>query len=230
MRAIYLPESTLENSEILITGEKLHHLLNVVRAKADQDILLLNGRGLKARGKIERIEKNHVIVAVSRLEVAEQPERQVHVAFGIPKKDSLEVCLRACVELGVGEIFLTQTERSQRYALREERINRILTASLEQSNNPFMPQVKICPLQDLPFQNYENIFLASLKTDGSSIQKDSENSALLLIGPEGGFSDEEETMLLRQMRATQLRFPTPILRTQTAIPAFISYLAAKLYG
>ncbi|MEX0799260.1 MAG: RsmE family RNA methyltransferase [Bacteriovoracaceae bacterium] len=227
MRALYLPEDFVEEGETLIKGEKLHHLLNVARVKKDQEIVLLNGKGSKAFGQVAQIDKNKLKILVSGSTTEKRPKHLAHLGFGAPKKDALENCLRSCVELGIEKIYLLECERSQKYPLKEERLERIIIAGMEQSNNPFRPDITVCALKDAPLERYANIFLASLKK-GGGVDSETKGDSLLLIGPEGGFSQDEEESVLRLKGAAPLNFSTPILRTQTAVPALSAYLAAKL--
>ncbi|MCO4755813.1 MAG: RsmE family RNA methyltransferase, partial [Bacteriovoracaceae bacterium] len=109
MRAIYLESEKLDQSTVMLEGEKLHHLLNVVRIKKGQDILLLNGLGSKAFGKIESISKKNVQIVIEKLEQSKHPGN-ISVAFALPKKDALETALRSCVESGARNIYILNSE------------------------------------------------------------------------------------------------------------------------
>lgn len=223
MRAIFLEGESFTLGGFLIKGEKTHHLLNVVRLKLGQNLLLLNGSGIKAYGTVEKITKKLIEVNITKIEKVEVREA-LSIAFALPKKDALEISLRSCVEVGAKEIIILSTKRSQTYPVKQDRIDKIMAAAMEQSNNPFLPMVKFMSLDELDLCCYKQAVLATLKSRETSLRK-SVDKTLLIIGPEGGLSDEEEEKLLEK-GACPLKVDIPILRTQTAIP----FLSGHLLG
>lgn len=222
MRAVYLPDSFFKaNEQFAITGEKTHHLLNVVRIKKDSSLLLLNGKGASAKSKVLSISKKEIVVDVDAVE-EQAEESTLSIAFAQPKKDALELCLKNCVEVGAKEIYILGSERSQVYPLKEERVLKILANAIEQSNNPFMPELKIIDFKDLDLSNFETVALASLAQEGTQIIK--EHNKLLVIGPEGGFTEDEEELLLKNRNVLCVNFKGPILRAPTAISFFAGRL------
>ncbi|MBC77337.1 MAG: hypothetical protein CME64_15135 [Halobacteriovoraceae bacterium] len=222
MRAIFLKGETFQLGAKQLTGEKTHHLLNVVRIKVGQHILLLNGNGTRALSSVESISKKAVGLNITSVEEVEN-KKGLSIAFALPKKDAFESALRACVEVGANEIIVLSTERSQTYPIKEDRVQKILTAAIEQSNNPYEPRFEKLEIGDLDSSKYGQVVLATLaKGEGTSL-KDSIEGTLLVIGPEGGLTDAEELNLLNR-GAHALRVNVPILRTQTAIPFLSGYL------
>lgn len=224
MRAALLEgEKFTAGSELKITGEKLHHFANVIRFKKGEALLLLDGNGSKAEGQITEIGKREMLVNVEKVS-CESKRSGLSVAFALPKKDALEFCLRACAEIGAEKIYILESERAQRYPLKDERVAKILASGVEQSNNPFLPIVERSRLDSLPYDDFALVALASLAEKGAS---NIEGSCLLVIGPEGGFTAGEESLVLAKDNAFALNFEGPILRTQTAIPFFGGMLASK---
>lgn len=223
MRAIFLEGESFTEGEFLIKGEKTHHLLNVVRLKPGQNLLLLNGSGIKAYATVEKITKKVVEANITKIEKVEV-RGALSIAFALPKKDALEISLRSSVEIGAKEIIILSTQRSQTYPVKKDRIDKIITAAMEQSNNPFLPQFKFMSLDELDLGSYKQTVLATLKKRETVLSK-SVDETLLIIGPEGGLSDVEEDELLAK-GACPLRVDIPILRTQTAIP----FLSGHLLG
>lgn len=225
MRAALLEEAVFKSGEtVVVDGAKLHHLLNVARVKINQEILLLDGKGAVASAVVKKIEKRKMELEVETTQQSDL-ESNFDIAFGMPKKEAFEFCLRACVETGASRIFVVKSERSQSYPLKEDRVKNILVAGVEQSNNPFLPDLAVLGMDELPYDKYDYIALASLQE-----KRDIEvlpGKGLLLIGPEGGFTDQEERLILSKKTAFPLHFPGPILRTQTAIPFFSGALASR---
>ncbi len=148
----------------ILRGDCLHHLLNVARVKKGQGLKLLDGKGKSAFGVIESISKKSVEVKIERVETFERSANSISVAFARPKKDALEFCLRASVETGAEKIYVLHSERSQTYPSKPERYQKILETALEQSNNPFMPELVSCSLSELNIDDYDYCALASLQS------------------------------------------------------------------
>jgi len=223
--------SKLENCKVndeVIIDEDTHHLLNVVRVQVNDELLLLDGNGLKVHSKIVSLSKKQV---VARLDSIERSGRNnLSVAIGCPKRESFEDCLKRCTELGVSHIIPLITKYSQLKNLNIERCQKILTSSLEQSNNSYMP--KLLPLTDiskLELGPYENKICLSMFSGTNKKISYSEKNDLLLIGPEGGFDTDEEEEL-RSQEFQFLNFPTPILKTSTAVCVAIAHrLSCSVY-
>lgn len=230
MRAVFLEDADfVAGSALRIEGEKLHHLLNVVRIKEGQRLKLLNGKGLVALAVAAKAAKKELFVDIEEVSI-EKRRLSLDVAFALPKKDALEFCLRACVEIGCENVYILESERSQRYPLKEERIQKILVGGLEQSNNPFLPNVQTATLSSMPWNQYGFAALASIESgrDGKDrANQDLSGKGLLIIGPEGGFEKAEEVEILDLPNAFPVCFQGPILRAQTAIPFFAGVLSVQ---
>lgn len=219
VRAIYLSE-VVDQSQYTITEKaKLHHLLNVVRIRRGQNLMLLDGKGLKVNTSVEFVSRDQVHLKRNGTQFVEN-RSFLSVAFAQPKKEAFETCLRSCVEVGAGEIIILKSERSQNYPLKEARIHSILENALEQSNCPYFPEWNNISLEEVNFDKYSNVALSTLKA--SEETREIRGNCLLLIGPEGGFTSEEERYVSNYNQAFPLSFNGPILRTPTAISFFSS--------
>lgn len=226
MRAIFYPFIKSEISKhIIVTDESAKHL-QVVRIKLNEEVLVLNGQGLKAHTFVGSISKNQIELLVTKIEEG-TPSHQVSLAIANPKKDAFEDILKIAVELGVRNIYPLRSEFSQYDYEENERFQRILESALIQSNNAFLPIVHAQ-------QNLEN-FLEALHTPLFFFNSRlSENSPFekkigektILIGPEGGFSPREESLILAKSNAFSIHMPTPIQRAPTAVASSIGYLLA----
>lgn len=199
----------------------------VVRVKLKENILLLNGKGVRVLGEVTSISKGLVEISVQSKEEL-KPEHDISLAVSMPKKEAFEDILKMAVELGVREIFPLVSEFSQYEYAPSERIDRILESALVQSNNPFFPVIH--PEQRLSdFLNKHDeiiVFFNSKKTESSKNQNTSSKKTIL-IGPEGGFSAEEVMHILNFPKILQVHLPTPILRAPTAVASSVGYLLAR---
>ncbi len=226
MRAAYLKE--LESQEqYTLTGDLLHHLVNVIRIEKDEEILLLNGNGYSVKTSVMEISKKNL--SLKRISDNRSERNSViDVVIGIPKKDALELCLKQAVELGFRKIFLVRSEYSQTRVPETERVMSLLISALEQSNSAFLPTVSESTWEQLPWNDYGTVVLLDSQEGkaGKSTQASSHN--LLIIGPEGGFSPKELGFIREQKNVESILLPTPVLRTPTALAAGAGILLQRL--
>lgn len=224
MRAIYYPFDKSEISKhILVTDESAKHL-QVVRIKKDEEVLVLNGMGTKAHTKVGEISKNRIELIVLKIEEA-SPLHQISLAIANPKKDAFEDILKMAVELGVKNIYPLSSDFSQYDYVENERFQRILESALIQSNNAFMPVIHAQTTLEkfLETENSPLYFFNSKVIENNKLEK-SVGERTILIGPEGGFSPREESLLLQKTNIFSIHMPTPIQRAPTAVASSIGYL------
>jgi len=231
MRALFYPFlKTKKGDSLIIEGDCAHHL-NVVRVRQGDELLLLNGKGIRLKTKIQSLDKKQVVVHVLE---EHEVSRPIHITLAIatPKKDAFEDILKISVELGVDVIQPLSSQFSQFNYVESERTGRLLESALIQSNNPFFPQIN----EQISLKTYlQNIssplyFFNSQPGNGPKDQRSVPDNFHLLIGPEGGFSPEEVELINGYGGTLQVHLPTPILRAPTAVSASIGYLLALKNG
>lgn len=217
----------LPQDQYTLTGDLLHHLVNVIRIEKGEELLLLNGKGYSVITNVTEVTKKSLILS----RVTEQTEVRksvMDVVIGIPKKEALELCLKQAVELGFRKIYLVRSAYSQTKVPEAERINSLLISALEQSNSHFLPHVSEASWEELPWNDYGTVILLDSQEGkaGKSTQASSLN--LLIIGPEGGFSPTELLLIREKKNVESILLPTPILRTPTALAAGAGILLQRL--
>ena len=220
MRCVYWPNISETDHEITIDGDQARHLIKVVRIKLNENILLNNGDGLGVIGKVIKIEKKSVDIEV--INVKKEIKNERSIALCMVKKEALELSIRQATELGVNKIFLLNSQYSQENSLKADRLEKIIVSAMEQSNNLFYPEIINAELSAFVSTNSEDVLLftsQSSTVDSTKIHQ----KMIPLIGPEGGFSDDELN-LFKGTVSNQIHLPTPILRASTAVPTCIGYL------
>lgn len=227
MRAVFYSFDSGEIGQVVqVTGDTAHHL-NVVRVRANETILLLNGKGSKLTGTVESIQKNQVDIKITHAEEFSSTH-ELSLAIANPKKDAFEDILKAAVELGLKNIYPLSSDFSQYDYAPSERIQRVLESALIQSNNPFFPIIHSqVTLKEFLSKHQETIVFFNSQINPE--QKNAiENAAkkTILIGPEGGFSPAEVAAISGYSQTQEIHLPTPILRAPTAVASSVGYLLA----
>ncbi|MCO4792942.1 MAG: 16S rRNA (uracil(1498)-N(3))-methyltransferase [Bacteriovoracaceae bacterium] len=223
MRAVYLKEINNEDKTVKLSGSQNTHLVKVSRTKVGDEVLVLNGKGLILYTNVANIEKNHTELDILKSETISD-ERWISLLVGVPKKDALEEVLKKSSELGIKKIILYESEYSQKFNLKEERINSLLESGYIQSNNPWDVEI-IGPIKKDELEKnldyFPNKFVMSVEP--GSVDNVNKEESLLMIGPEAGFSKEEE-IFFEGLGSKSINLNTPILRTPTAVVAAVGFL------
>jgi len=246
-RFLIEPDAVKSGYAVIRDQNQTHHIKNVLRMKAGDEVILFDGQGKeytaiimdevmmqKVYGSPDKEISGFKIIEEMALSI---PEVSVTLYQAIPKSSKLEGIIRQCTELGVFRIVPIYTERSIPKDFDEARklarLRKIAAEAAEQSRRSTVPAVSE-PLKlpelisefvqyDLILFPYENERELSIK---AAITGESKNVAVL-IGPEGGFS-ELEAGAITGAGATACSLGSTILRTETAGPAVISMLKYAL--
>jgi 16S rRNA (uracil1498-N3)-methyltransferase len=198
--ALYLPMELSVGRIVELPDEEAQHA-RALRLREGDPLVLLDGRGARAEGVVERIDRRGVGVRI-RHRVLDEADGRPYIALGIgllSDRARLEWIIEKGVELGVREIIPLTTERAEgRFNL--DRAMRIAIAALKQSQSSFLPVISdplpLAAIYDrLP--GFGRTFLCHESAPSESslarflISSPAAGPTLLLIGPEGGFSDAE---------------------------------------
>ena len=231
-------------SVLPLPTDETRHVVRVLHCRSGDKITAFDGFGHTREGCLEVEKKNVSLHFTEPLQKTPQPTRQFQLLLCLPNHvATFEEILRKTCELGIQSIQPLFSERTERlhwspdvWQQRSERWRRILIEACKQAKNPFMPQLNPpVPLEQLQTLSLGCCIRGTL--DVASLQASpTQNISLLgkfspapsetlfscLIGPEGGFSDDEETFLTKVSRGIHL--PTCVLRTETAAVSLLTIL------
>jgi len=181
-----------------LPADESKHIIKVLRMKAGDDILFTDGKGMLYHCRIAEANPKGALVEVLEKEQGkDRREFYLHMATAPTKNISrFEWFLEKATEIGVDRITPFISEHSERKALKTDRLNRVITAAMKQSLKTFRPVLdEALPFEKLIQQPFEGEkFIAYIHpeiTQELSKAYHRDNNALILIGPEGGFSPEE---------------------------------------
>ena len=203
--------------EILVNENDSRHIIKSYRRDIGDVLNFTNGNGLLAECKI--IEKGKKIkVKIVKLSNKKPDKVSIHIAVSPLKNPSrFEWFVEKATEIGVKEITPIITKHSEKKKVNHERLERISISSLKQSNQLFKPKINSTEnFSDFVKNNSDQKIMANLKTK-NILKKESINSnkICLIIGPEGGFS-EDEIQLAKDNKITEISFGKNRLRSETA--------------
>ncbi len=224
-------------AEVLLPPQAGEHLARVLRLECGHPIILFNGNGQEFRAEISQLAKRAVSARVLELGDAKDRESplELTLAQGVARGEKMDLVLQKATELGVNRIVPLITHRTEvkldpeRTARRMAHWHAVIAGACEQSG-----RVRI-PTLDSPLRI--GAWAASLaEGDTLRLALDPQGkvsprslaafqSAVLVVGPEGGLSDQDLN-LLDQAGFIGLRLGPRILRTETAGLAAITAMQA----
>ncbi|MEX2425830.1 MAG: 16S rRNA (uracil(1498)-N(3))-methyltransferase [Thermomicrobiaceae bacterium] len=231
----------LESAEHVELPERVSHQISrVLRLRPGDAIRLFDGRGNEASARICEIDKRSAVAEVSDGPIpglrAGPPD--IHLGIALIKSDRFDQALQKVTELGVTSITGIETTRSvvslsaDRARSRHERWQRIVIEALEQCERADTVDVNgPVTMQEFVLSAGSGArFIAAERANASALiellPEDSEQ-LYLLIGPEGGFTDDE-VAFAEQAGFTPVSLGPTILRSETAAIAAVSVVRASL--
>ena len=250
MRRCHIDQSLTPS--ITLTEEQIHYLVRVLRLKTTDQWIAFNGKGEERTYQLaEDMLHAH---AMSALQIG-RLAHPIALCYALPKGDKLERVVRQVTELGVCQVHLWQAdhcvqqwkvERSQK---KMQRLNKIIQEAARQSHRAdllhlYEPQkldVLLSSFASIPYKIFLHTqaqhsmqdlvqWMSKVSTHTSSDIEASTHSniqAIILVGPEGGISTQENQKL-KQEGWFDLYLDVPILRTETAAVIACSILLQQL--
>ena len=225
-----------ESSSSFITLEEddFHHIIRVCRHEEGDILSVSNGKGIKASGRLTQVTKKSAICELSDMKIAAPPPLKLILALPYLKQlDRLEEAIFQSTQLGIDEFLLFKADRCQRSHLfdaQKKRLLSILKSGSEVAERAFLPPIHYLEsLTDLAA--YPHIYFGQIGAPTALDSIDYKNSPLLLlIGPEGDFTERELTWLTTH-KAQGVNLGTQILRAETAAIAGATLLTHfRIFG
>lgn len=232
---IYQAVTLAVGSEVELSDDAANHVGRVLRLREGAELALFCGDNHEYQATIISASKKNVRVAInhSNLSNVESP-LAVHLVQGISRGERMDFVLQKSVELGVKSITPLFTERctvklqGERLTKKQEQWQRIVISACEQSGRNYVPEVRpALTLAEWLAQAPLGQRLMLEPTAADSLATLKPNAAFeILIGPEGGFSDQEVS-LCHQQQCQGIQMGPRILRTETAALAAITALQCQ---
>jgi len=230
MQRYFVEPHRLSERDVVIEGDDVHHIVNVMRSSVGDSFLVSDGRGRVALVRLSAVtgKQVHAEVVEFLQQHSELPVR-ITIGQGLPKGEKMEWILQKGTELGAFAFFPFSSERTivkldaKKEAKKLERWRKIVKEAAEQSHRAVLPEI----LPPASFKqavaaagNYTRAVVAYEKEGGRLLHDvlpalNKGDSLLVLIGPEGGFSPEEIAMA-ESNGILPVSLGPRILRTETA--------------
>ncbi|SDQ14728.1 16S rRNA (uracil1498-N3)-methyltransferase [Chryseobacterium soldanellicola] len=211
----------INNGKAIINDEEQQHIVKVLRMRDGEEIHVTDGKGNLASGKL-LIEGKKANIEVSEIQT-NTPDfnPKLHIAIAPTKNiDRIEFFVEKAVEMGISEITILQTEKTERKNINIDKLRKQAIAASKQSLRFYFPVINdliklpdflknINPLTTFVAHCNENLERIELKNIPHL------ENITFLIGPEGDFS-EKEINYLSENKVKAVSLGNQRLRTETA--------------
>jgi 16S rRNA (uracil1498-N3)-methyltransferase len=250
---LYLDAPLASGLGIDLTKEQANYLLNVLRMKAGEGLLVFNGRDGEWRAAVTDADRRRARLTVGGQTRPQPAASLIWLCFAPVKQARMDYMVQKAVEMGVGVLLPVRTRRTQVELKNPGRLRANIVEAAEQcgvlhvpvlldevrldrmpqffADAPLLPDV--LPPDALPPDARPSIILCDEMAEVSdplAAMKDIGRAAgvAVLIGPEGGFSPEEREMILSWPRARAISLGPRILRADTAAVAALAAVQLAL--
>ncbi len=243
MSRFYSPPENIKDNLIYIYGQEAKHILNVMRLKEKDAVVVFDGTGKEYTGFIKETKTKELVVEVVKTRLPKKEDfPDITLAQALPKKDKMDHVVEKATELGVSNIVPLISERTvikfeeEKARAREERWRKIAKAAAKQCGRLDVPGIKSVQkfynFMD-EVEKFDFVLMACL-TEGSVPFKDAlsgfeAGSMLMFIGPEGDFT-ENEIFMAKNAGAKLISFGKRVLKSDTAALYALSVLTYELAG
>lgn len=231
MQLFYTPDIDINADSVSLSKEESKHIVRVLRMKEGNIIFLTDGKGVILEVKIDSANQNLCKVKVlKKTENYQKRNYHIHMAVSPTKSnDRYEWFLEKATEIGIDEITPIITRYSERKKIKLDRYKKVIISALKQSHKAYMPKInEAVSLKEFFSYNIEaDKYIAHChKEDKKSLKREIKNNRkyLILIGPEGDFSEEEIAMAIKK-GFVPVSIGNFRLRTETAALAAVHSIA-----
>lgn len=234
---IYTAQALTEHSQFDLDEAASHHCLKVLRMDVGRELILFNGLGGEYQARIVGKDKKVAKVEATGFEAQNyQSNLDTHLGIALSRGERFDLVLQKATELGVTTITPLFTERTEvklsgeRLAKKTQSWQKILIAACEQCGRNILPELDGAkPLsQFLTSDESQMKLVLHHRNSASPANLAKPGSVSLLIGPEGGLSEQE----IEQAHGhgfQNLALGPRVLRTETAPIAALAIMQ-QLWG
>ena len=222
---IFYPEKLSINLETNLDKSQSYYLLKVMRIKRGDTISVFNKSG-EWKSIITETIKSIVYFKVTEQLRQKEIEQEIWLAFSPIKSNYFNFMIQKATELGVTKFLPIISERTIVRKINNERLDKIIIESCEQSNRINVPSIeKSQSLEKFLSDNLDiNLIFGDLNTKNKKIKFYNSKPNCLLIGPEGDYSSNEIKKILNYKGSQSIKLSDNILRSETAVISALSVI------
>jgi 16S rRNA (uracil1498-N3)-methyltransferase len=224
---VFIDDNLLIDSEIRVNEKVFHYLRNVLKSALDDKVILINGKDGEFLSTISHLDNKKCTLKVVEKTKNYRKENFLGLIFAPIQK--LDVLIKSAVELGVTDFYPIYTKYTTHPKI--DRAEGNIVEAVEQCERLDFPVLnKIDKLENVLKKVDGKIFFCEERTgenDIKSVKLDGDEKIYCLVGPEGGFSEEEKALIKQHKNVVSISLGHLILRAETAVVSVLSIVKNK---
>ncbi|MGR3974005.1 MAG: RsmE family RNA methyltransferase [Candidatus Rhabdochlamydia sp.] len=223
----------LNQETVVLNPEESHHLQHVMRVREQECIEIVDGKGTLAYARVTSLGKKETTVAILKQTYTPPASCELILAQALIRPSLLDWVIEKGTELGATQFWLFPGDLSEKKALSSQQLDRLshlVMSGVKQSGRVYIPSIHLKPHLSKWEKPQETVLFGSFMKTSSLLGPSFCSSVIMAIGPEKGFSQQEESILLHQLEAKPTQLHTNTLRAETAAICALSLLASRMKG
>lgn len=235
MQRLFVPDDLSAGATFDVDPQQSHYLANVLRLGEGAEVLVFNGRHGEWTARVAGRTKRAVRLKVLELQRPQPGHPDLVYCFAPLKVGRLDYLVQKAVEMGAGTLVPVITQHTQLAKPSIDRLRANATEAAEQCGILAIPEVTEAVKLEQLLGSWDKerrlIFCdedAATNNPMAALQGIKERKLALLVGPEGGFSDDERRMLRALPFVSAIPLGPRILRADTAAVAALAVIQAVI--
>lgn len=226
---LFVNEDLAAGADIAIEGSQANYLGNVLRMSAGAELLLFDGRSGEWLGRIAEAGKRRMTLVIERRTRPLETVPDCWLAFAPVKRAQTDWLVEKATELGVARLMPVMTQRTVAERVRLDRLQSIAIEAAEQCGRTALPEIAepVALERLLDGRDSRRTLYFADETGGvDAVAAFRPEPALILTGPEGGFTREERERVRAAPNSVAISLGPRILRAETAALAALAAFMA----
>ncbi len=216
---LHIPDVGAPGTRISVSGDEATHALRVKRLREGEELLILNGAGACATAQVVEAKRD-LVLEILAVEQAPPLAPAIDVWSAAPKGPRLGELIDGLSQAGAASWTPLRSKRANvdPTAAKHKRLSRIATESMKQSRRPWILQIHTPAAFEAALESEADTQIILADMSGDAYAPSAAARIRILIGPEGGWTDEERTAA-KSAGAAIHRFGPHIMRVELAAAA-----------
>ena len=222
---LFVRESLREGLSVALDAAQANYLGNVMRLAVGSELLVFDGSSGEWLARVDEAAKKRMTLLVERRTREAETVPDVWLAFAPVKRTQTDWLVEKATELGAARLIPVMTQRTVADRVKLERLQAIAIEAAEQCGRTILPEIgEPVSLKQLlsGLQSGRRLYFADENGGEAAATAFAPGPAMILVGPEGGFTDQEREAVRATPNTVPISLGPRILRAETAALASLA--------